>query len=384
MNSLKIKSNRPAKETAKALLHTDRRYIVNEGGARSGKTYGIIQILIYYAANFPGTKITIVSHSLPHLKKGAMRDFLEIMNHWKWYSEDEHNKTDGVYLFDNGSYIEFFGLEDASKARGTSRDILFINEANLIDKALFDQLNFRTTGKVIIDLNPADFDSWCYQLADSEDAVKIHSTYLDNPYLTLMQRQVIESYKDADEMMWRVYGLGLRGTAKEQIYTHWKITDNIPEGNVIFGLDFGYNVPTALVRITLHENCIYAKEIIYRTGLTTSDLIKELSNHVFNREEIFCDSAEPKTIEEIYRAGYNVKPSDKDVKEGIRKIKSMQLYLTRESTNMIAEIKKYKWTTDKNGNIIDQPIKENDHLMDAMRYAVFTKLKQPKLNWLVV
>lgn len=385
METLKVKANRTAKETIKALLHSGRRYIVNEGGSRSGKTFGTMQMLIYYAVNHPKTRITVVSHSLPHLKKGAMRDFIDIMQDWKWYVEDEHNKTDGVYNFDNGSYIEFYGLEDAAKARGSGRDILFINEANLIDKALFDQLDMRTTFKVIIDLNPADFDSWCYKIADSDDAVKIHSTYLDNPFLSDVQKRVIESYKDADEMMWRVYGLGLRGTSREQIYTHWKLTDFIPSGDTFYGLDFGYNVPTALVRITLHENAIYAKEVTYKTGLTTSDLIEVLRDNIHSQyAEIYADSAEPKTIEEIYRHGFNIKPSDKDVTEGIRKIKSMPLYIDKDSVNLISEIKKYKWKVDKNDKVLDEPTKENDHLLDALRYGVFTKSKQLNASWLVI
>lgn len=381
----RVKANKTAKKTIEALLHSDKRYIVNEGGSRSGKTFGTIQMLIYYANKFPKTRITCVSHSLPHLKKGAMRDFLDIMNDWDWYSETEHNKTDGVYNFDNGSYIEFYGLEDADKARGSGRDILFINEANLISKGLFDQLDMRTTQKVIIDLNPSDFDIWCYALADSSNAVKIHSTYLDNPFLSEIQKRVIESYKDADEMMWRVYGLGLRGTSREQIYTHWKLTDSIPDGDVIYGLDFGFNVPTALVRITLYENAVYAKEVLYKTGLTTTDLINELNVNIHSKTaEIFADSAEPKTIEEIYRSGFNIRPSDKDVTEGIRKVKSMPLYIHRDSVNLISEIKKYKWKVDKNEKVLDEPTKENDHLLDAMRYAIFTKSKQLTLSWLVI
>lgn len=381
----KVRASRTARDTIHALLHSPKRYIVNEGGARSGKTYGTIQMLIYYAVNHPKTRITIVSHSLPHLKKGAMRDFLDILQDWGWYDENDHNKTDGVYHFDNGSYVEFYGLEDASKARGPGRDILFINEANLLDKALFDQLDMRTTFKVIIDLNPADFDSWCYTIADSDEAVKIHSTYLDNPFLSDQQKRVIESYKEADEMMWMVFGLGLRGTSREQIYTHWKLTDFIPSGETFYGLDFGFNVPTALVRVTMHEGAAYVKELIYQTQLTTSDLILKLKDVIHSPyAEIFADSAEPKTIEEIYRAGFNIRPSDKDVTEGIRKVKSLPLFIDKESHNLIAEIKKYKWKTDKNGRVLDEPVKEWDHAIDALRYSIFTKTKQQTSTWLVI
>lgn len=380
-----IKGTKAGKITARVLLHSGKRYIVNEGGARSGKTYGTMQVLIQYANANPMVKITVVSHSLPHLKKGAMRDFLDIMESWEWYDENEHNKTDNVYHFSNGSYIEFFGLEDAGKARGPGRHILFINEANLVSKQVFDQLDMRTTGKVILDLNPAEFDSWCYTVADSEDAVKIHSTYLDNPYLTDKQVQVIESYKLADENMWNVFGLGLRGTMKEQIYTHWRLCDSIPNGEVVYGLDFGYNVPSALVRVTLNEGAAYVKQMLYRTRMTTNDLIEEMKQLAIRpSDEIFCDAAEPKTIEELYRAGWNVKPADKDVTEGIRKVKSLPLYIHKDSSDLIAEMRKYKWKVDKNDKVLDEPEKMDDHAADAMRYAIFTKLKQPSLSWGVI
>ncbi len=377
-----IEVTRLYEENLEALLNSDKRYIVNEGGARSGKSYSIMQVLITYAINNPNTSITVVSHSLPHLKKGALRDFGNIIKAMGWYREAWHNMSDNIYNLPNGSYIEFYGLEEHDKAKGPGRKILFINEANLISKALFDQLDMRTQYKVIIDLNPSDFDCWCYAVADGDDAVKLHSTYKDNKFLPAPQIRVIESYKDADEMMWQVFGLGLRGTSKEQIYTHWKLTDSIPEGQVFYGLDFGYNVASALVRITIADGVAYVKEMLYKTRLTTSDLITELQNLALKRtDEIFCDAAEPKTIEELYRAGFNVKPADKDVTEGIRKVKSYPLFIEKNSLNIIAEIKKYKWKVDKNEVVLDEPDKENDHVMDAMRYAIFTKSKTPTLTW---
>lgn len=370
------------KANQQALLYSGKRYITNEGGARSGKTYGITQLLAGIAENKPGVSITVCSHSLPHLKRGALRDFLEIMHKWGIYDEKDHNHTDQVYKFPNGSYIEFIGLEEPGKARGPGRDILFINEANLISKALFDQLDMRTRKKVIIDLNPADFDCWCYAVSDGDNAVCIRSTYLDNPYLPEPQKKVIEAYKEADPLMWQVFGLGLRGTSKEQIYTHWKLTNDIPEGQVFYGLDFGYNVPSALVRITLYEGAAYIKQLLYKTRLTTNDLIAEMKELALRpTDEIFCDAAEPKTIEELYRAGWNVKPADKDVTEGIRKVKSMPLFIHKDSTDVIAEIKKYKWKVDKNDKVLDEPEKESDHAMDAIRYGIFTKSKQPTVTF---
>ena len=370
----------------RALKESEKRYIVNEGGTRSGKTYSTVQVLITWASNVPKQKITIVSRSLPHLKSGALRDFLEIMDIWGLYTEANHNKTDQIYTFKNKSYIEFVGLEDPDKARGPGRDLLYVNEANMISKALFDQLDMRTRNKVIIDLNPSDFDVWCYHIADGNDAIKIHSTYRNNlSNLPQKQIEVIESYRDADPLMWQVFGLGLRGTSQEQIYTHWKVTDELPaKCSVCYGLDFGYNVPSALVKIETYEGANYAEEIIYQTKLTTGDLIEKLKSIGINRADvIYCDAAEPKTIEELTRAGFNAKPAHKDVTEGIRKVKSMPLYITRNSENLIKELKTYKWKTDKNGKVLDEPVKENDHISDALRYAIFTSQGQFKFKILV-
>jgi len=376
---------KPARATINA-LRSSIRYICHEGGARSGKTYGTMQSLIWYANQHDLTKISVVSHSLPHLKRGALRDFIDIMNTWGWFDENEYNRTDNVYTFPNGSYIEFFGLEDHNRAKGPGRDILFCNEANLLSKALFDQLDLRTRLKTITDLNPSDFDVWCYHLADSADAIKIHSTYKDNSTLPAAQVKVIEGYKGADAMMWKVFGMGERGASQEQIYSHWKLGSAPEGGEVFYGLDFGFRNPTALVKVTLHDQQIYAEEICYQSNMTTSDLIEALPGFgVYAYDEIFCDSAEPKTIEELYRYGWNVRPSDKDVYAGIMKVKSMPIFIAPGSLNLIHEVKKYKWKTDRDGKVIDkEPVKQDDHLIDALRYAVYTKLKQPRLTWAVM
>lgn len=383
-----IQGTKAGKFTAQFFSNSNKRYLVQEGGSRSGKTVGIMQILIQIASS-TNLVITVVSHSLPHLKRGVIRDFLTIMNDWGWYNEDEHNLTDNIYtFFGSKGVIEFVGLEDANKSRGSGRDILYVNEANLIGKSLFDQLDMRTRNKVVLCLNPSDFDCYCYTIADSDNAVKVHSTYLDNPFLQKHQIDVIESYKNADPNMWNVFGLGLRGTSEHQIFTHWKICEKLPgKGKVFYGLDFGYNVPSALVRCENYEGAHYVEEVIYKTKLTTGDLIKELKKEGIKKTDtIYCDNAEPKTIEEIYRAGFNyAKPAEKDVYAGIQAIKSFPLFITRKSTNLVAELKSYKWKLDKNDKIHsdEQPEKENDHAIDAMRYAIYTNSNSFKFKVVV-
>lgn len=355
--------------------------ICNEGGSRSSKSYSIVQLLCGIAKKEPNKRISIVSHSLPHIKRGAYRDFKTIMEEIGWWREDNFRATDFVYQFSNGSYIELFGLEDEGKARGPGRDILFVNEANLIDKTLFDQLAMRTTGTIFLDWNPADFNSWVYAIADNKDYCRIHSTYKDNIHnLTKQQIDYIEAYKLLpDDFMWKVYGLGLRGAAKELIYTNWKYYDEEPQGgDVFYGLDFGYTNPAAMVKIRHYEGANYVQQLIYKSGLNNSELSNVIKQEVKGKAVIYADCAEPKSIEELHRTGLNVKPSDKDVWAGILGVKSYPLLVHRNSKNLIEELQSYKWKKDKNDEVLEEPVKANDHLCDAMRYGIFTHLTKPK------
>jgi phage terminase large subunit len=354
--------------------------ICNEGGSRSSKSYSIVQLLITIAAEQKNKRISIVSHSLPHIKRGAYRDFKLIMEEWGMWDDSKFSYTDFIYRFTKGSYIELFGLEDEGKARGPGRDILFINEANLIRKPLFDQLAMRTTGTIFLDWNPADFVSWVYEVSDNPLNKRIKSTYLNNlGNLSQMQIDIIEGYKNLpDDFMWKVYGLGERGAAKEIIYTQWQITDELPEGGDIFyGLDFGYVHPLALVKVCHYQGANYVKQLIYKSGLTPSEISREVKDHISDRKPVYCDAAEPKSIEELYRSGINAQAANKEVWAGILKVKSYPLFVHKDSKDIIRELQSYKWRKDKNDNVIDEPVKENDDGLDAMRYAIFTHLHKP-------
>lgn len=381
VNQLKIKAT-PVFYANKKAYEEGYPIICNEGGARAGKSYSIVQLLINIANNNPNTRISMVSHSLPHIKRGIYRDFKTIMEDWLIWDEKDFRYTDFIYTFKNGSYIELFGLEDPDKAKGPARDILFVNEANLISKALFDQLLIRTTGQVFLDWNPADFISWVYEVADNPQNKRIHSTYLNNiSNLSDSQIRNIEQYKDLpDDFMWKVYGLGERGSAKEIIYTQWKQYDEAPDGDVFYGLDFGYVHPAALVKVTHHEGQNYFEEIVYQSGLTLSDLSRIIKEKLPERATIYADAAEPKSIEELYRQGFNIKPAQKDVWAGIVKMKSYPINLHYNSKNLRREFMSYKWKKDKNDNVIEEPVKANDDLMDACRYAVFTHLTKLKFE----
>lgn len=356
------------------------RVIANEGSTRSSKTYSICQLLVTIAAKY-NKSITITSPSLPHLKRGALRDWKEIMEKEEVYSENSHNKTDQIYRYPGGSYIEFFGCDEVAKLRGPGRDILYINEANLISHSAYIQMALRTKEMIFIDYNPADEYSWVYDVADDPGNIIVHSTYKDNiANLTPQQIREIENLQYADENLWKVFGLGLRGTSSETIYTHWKEIESFPQcDDICYGLDFGFNHPSALVKVGFQDGKCYVDEQIYESKLTNDDLaylIKAIG--ITRSTEIFAETARPEAIEEIRRTGLNIKEADKSVIDGINMVKSMPLFVTRRSTNVIKEIKSYKWKTDKDGKVLDEPVKFNDDAMDAMRYAIYTRMFKPK------
>ncbi len=363
-----------------------KRIVINQGGTRSGKTYSTIQVLCEYCYKNRGSGavISVVRKTLPSLKGSAYRDFLEIIDREGWYNQNDHNKSEMFYrLF--GNLVEFISVDEPQKIRGRKRNICFINEANELTWEDFFQLNIRTTDKIIIDYNPSDEFHWIYDsLQPREDADFFVSTYKDNPHLDKELVDEIERLQAADDNYWRVYGLGQRGISQETIYTHWEYRDFPDNCETVYGVDFGYNVPSSIVKIGFKDGACYVKEMLYETKLTTGDLIERIKVLGIEKStELFCDNAEPKTIEELYRAGYNAKPAEKDVYAGIQKVKSMPLFVTHDSSNLVKEIKSYKWKLDKNGKIHpdEVPVKFNDHAMDAMRYGIYTKLNRPRMTW---
>lgn len=377
------------------------RAICNQGSTRSSKTYSLSQLMIDIAnggrnsltGEFYGKKeISIVSPSLPHLKKGARKDILKNLEDLNIFNEDDFNRTDQIYTFPKtGSYIEFFGAEDSKKVRGPGRQILYLNEANLLDHSVYLQLALRTTETIFMDFNPADEYSWVYNVADKPGNKLIVSTYLNNKAnLSREQIEEIESLKEADENLWKVYGLGQRGTSSETIYTHWKEINEFPVCDTIFyGLDYGFNHPTALVKVGQMRNpqgvlSNYVDEQLYESKLTNDDLsylMKSQCGLTRNSGVIYAETARPEATEEIRRTGLNIKIADKSVIEGIKMVKSMPLYITRRSANVIKEIKSYKWKVDKDGIVSDnEPVKFKDDAMDAMRYAIYTYMFKPKFR----
>jgi len=355
----------------------------NEGGARSTKTYSILQVLSFVRAlNETGQIYTIIRKTYNALRDTVMRDFFDILNAQGMYREANHNKSNSEYLL-NGNLIEFRGLDQPQKKRGSKRKRLFVNEANEISLEDWMQLIMRTTGEVFLDYNPSEEFSWIYdKVIPRDDCELIHSTYKDNKFLEKEIIDEIERLEVADPDYWEVYGLGLRGKAKELIYSNWGVFKELSQkiDETFYGLDFGYTNPTALVKIDLCDTLPYMTEMLYRTHLTTPMIITELENLKVNKSDyIYGDSAEPGKIEEISQAGYNIHPSDKSVSDGIEFCQRKRMFI--QGANLEKEIKCYKWKVNKDGVILkDDPVKFNDHLCDAFRYARYTHTKQPSYD----
>lgn len=362
------------------------RYIDSEGGTRSGKTYSALQLLILVVRN--DTKPTInsvVAESLPHLKRGAIRDFEEIMRNEEWWEEDAWNKTDKTYTFKSGAIIEFFGADSPAKVHGPARDRLFINEAQNIKWEVARQLFVRTRGIILFDYNPtAPF--WAHErIKPREGCVSIHSTYLDNPFLTAEQVAEIESNR-GDKNWWRVYGEGKVGQLEGLIYPDVQVIDELPDNAGLvemYGLDFGFtNDPTACVHclVDTRKREVFIDQVIYHRGLLNRDIQQRLEAYGVPKRGvvIYADCAEPKSIAELCSFGYNVKPCYKATKivEQIAFLQGFKMHITKRSLETLKEVRGYTWQTDKDENPVNVPSPFNDHAMDALRYAIFTPLSK--------
>jgi phage terminase large subunit len=352
------------------------RIRIVQGGTSSSKTFSIIPLLITYACQVPKSEISIVSESIPHLKRGAIRDFIKIMEWTYNFNHNNWNKSSLTYTFSNGSIIEFFSADQPDKLRGARRDVLFINEANNIDFESYQQLSIRTRKFIYLDYNPTQ-EFWVHtQLINDGNSDFIILTYKDNEALEKTLVKEIESAKEKAKTSsywanwWKVYGLGEVGSLEGVIFNNWQQIDTIPnEARLIgLGLDFGYtNDPTAIVEVYQYNDKRILNELCYRTGMVNKDIVDVLPNNVI----IYADSAEPKSIEEIRRHGKMIKAVTKgkdSIMYGIQIMQSQNYLVTKQSVNIIKELRGYTWDTDKNGVKLNKPIDYLNHSIDSIRY----------------
>ena len=360
------------------LLKAKTKFVISQGGTSASKTYSMLQLLYLKAQKHPGLHISVVAESLPVLKRGALKDFINMLKQEEVYKEENHNKTNNTYEI-NGSVIEFFSVDDSSKARGARRDILFVNEANNIHWETFSELYIRTKGQNYIDFNPVS-SFWAHEklmLLPQEEWTFIKSTYRDNNLLDKSIVRAIE-LKAKNEPEWaKVFADGEIGSNEGLVFHNWGLCDKMPDEPKWekWGIDFGFtNDPSTCIHVMLSEGELWIDEIIYERGLINRDIyerVKDIPN-----AEFIADSAEPKSIEELSRMGLYIKGAQKgpdSIRLGIDLIKKYKMNITKRSTNLIKELRNYQWRKMQDGSFENKPIDAWNHGIDSVRYVLLDK-----------
>ena len=370
------------------LLELDKRIRVVKGGTSAGKTICILLILIDYAIKNKGKEISVVSESIPHLRRGAFKDFCQLLKGLGRYNDNQLNKSVLKYTFTNGSYIEFFSTDQSDKLRGARRTDLYINECNNVPFDAYNQLAVRTSGTVWLDYNPSSLFWVDKEIIGQEDADYITLTYKDNEVLDQTIVKEIEKARDKGKTStywanwWRVYGLGETGSLEGVCIPDWKEIDNIPQEArlLAYGMDFGYSVdPTTLIALYKWNNAYIYDEVLYKKGMLNRDISRFLSQADI-KENIVADSAEPKSIAELQGYGHNIHGVTKgrdSVVYGLNLMNQNEIYVTARSKNLKRELGGYVWAKDKEGNQLQKPTGLHPDCIDAARYVLTDQLENP-------
>jgi phage terminase large subunit len=359
------------------LLDSTKRVNVFQGSSRASKTYNILIYFVYKLLQEDNKTLSIVRKTLPALKGSVLRDLKEILLMFDVYDQEKWHSVDGYYELGT-NIIEWFSVDDETKLRGRKRDYLFINEGTEVSYDEYIQLILRTSGLVVIDLNPSLWKSWIYDLEGQDDVQYNMVTYKDNPFLPQVQVDEIEKLKERDPNLWRIFGLGLKGVPTKMVFTHQQIYVDLPQGAKLlgYGIDFGFNDPSTLVKVSKFNDNIFCEEMLYLKNVTITDFIYKIKDLGINLSDDFiADSASPQSIEELRRSGINCKPVKKNsILHGIDMIKRSNFFVHGFSKNLQEELQSYIWKTDKNGNNLDEPVDSDNHLIDGIRYVLEMKV----------
>lgn len=352
-----------------------------QGSSRSAKTYSVVQWLCMLCHERPDATVSIIRAGMPSIKRTVYRDFKDVMLSFGWWNDKSMNKSEFVYTFDNGSWIEFFSTDNEQKVRGSKRKILFVNEANELSFIEWQQLQMRTTEFSILDYNPSfSEEHWINQVNEEKNTYWFISTYKDNPFLEQKVIDEIESLKWKNPSLWRIYGLGQRAIVEGLVFENVVVDDYIPveaQRRKWYGIDLGYtNDPTAIVMMCVWGNDMYIDEICYQTKMLANDIIN-VCKGIKGSPEFICESADPRLIDEIYNAGIDIKAVQKfpgSIKAGIMKMQQYKIHITRRSVNLRKEFNNYTWRQDKEGKWLNEPIDCYNHGVDAVRYVCLSKI----------
>jgi phage terminase large subunit len=399
----KIDVDIPATRVFLENLASDKKINVNIGGGGSSKSHSIIQLLLYKLLTEDRKKILVVRKTMPSMRTSVILPFHEIMDEFKVTNRIREDKV-GMNLFYNNSFIHFNGLDDPEKIKSSNWNYMWFEEATEI--ALQDFMTVKlylrakpTDGKmnqIYLSFNPIDEFHWIKEkLIEAEgfknDVKVIHSTYKDNPFLP---EDSVKQYKELinqDINFYRVYALGEWGRLENLIYRNWTTEDMMPRGKdytTLYGLDFGFNDPSVLVKCMVKDQEIHVEELIYQRGLTNAQLMEQMDRVILREDRlrpIYCDNAEPQRIKEMRLAGFNVREAQKNVYDGITLLKRFNIYVQKGSLNTIKEFQSYSWKTDKNARVLDEPIEFMDHSMAAIRYPIYSHFRGMgvyKIRWI--
>jgi phage terminase large subunit len=358
------------------LLKSDelgKRIVVAQGGSRSGKTFNILIYWVYKLLQEQNKTLSIVRKTLPSLKNSVLKDLIQVLEMFEMYDPSKLHKQEGYYEL-GSNIINWMSVDEPQKIRGVKRDYLYCNESNELKIEDWNQLIFRTTDKIICDLNPSELSSWVYDLQDRDDCYYFKTTWRDNPFVDKNIIKELESLKAKDENLWRIYNMGEKGLATQLVFTKYNTIEHIPEGLKLLGrgMDFGYNSPTAFVEVYKDEDNLYFKELLYVKGMTMPDIVHKLDGLGIDKTDtIWCDSASPQNIEDLKRNKWNAKPvNKKSILHGIDLIRRHHIFIEGSSKNIISEFGSYRFKEDKDGNLLDTPEDDNNHTIDSIRYVL--------------
>lgn len=380
---MKIQTTRVYSEVSDAVKRGCRT-ISAQGSSRSSKTYNIVLFLCMRLLEHANTRLSVVRKTLPAIRGSVLYDFKDILVRLGIWADANFNKSEMIYTFPNGSFVEFFSTDQEQKLRGRKRDILFVNEANELSFVEWQQLAMRTAQFKILDYNPSfSEDHWIMKLNEESGVYHFITTYRDNPFLEQTIVDEIESLQTKSPTLWQIYGLGKRAIVEGIVFPRIEQVAEFPDWckSEFIGIDFGYtNDPTAIVKVGYavnadDEECLFIDEICYRTRMTTGDICDAL--RPYRNMTIDAESADPRLIDEIHKSGariYPVKKGTGSIEAGISRMQTFRIFVTARSLSVLKEFRNYTYAQDKDGRWLNIPIDAYNHAIDAVRYVVMSEL----------